>query len=174
MITISRKYILKSKRIGFSTWEFSDIDLANSLWSDEKVTSLIGGPFSNTLILQRLKNEVTNYDKYKVQYFTIFDLVDETFIGCAGLRPIIEQGITIYECGVHLLTHAQGKGFGSEALTKAIAYGYNLGISEIYAGHNPKNTASKKMLLKIGFKYLKDNYYKPTGLMHPWYVISKK
>lgn len=171
---MNSEYIIKSERIGFSLWNSSNTDLAYGLWSNKEVTSLIGGPFSKEQISQHLNQEIQNYKKYKVQYFPIFNLENETFIGCAGLRPITDQGNIIFECGIHLLTHAHGKGFGTEALTRAVEYGYKLGTNEIYAGHNPKNLASKKMLLKVGFKYLTDNYYAPTGLMHPWYVICKK
>ena len=165
--------IFKSKRIGFSLWNESDYNLAYGLWSDKEVTSLIGGPFIKEQIIQRLTAEIDSYNKFKVQYFPIFNLSSGQFLGCAGLRPINEQNEIIFECGIHLHTYAQGKGLGTEALTTVIQYGYALGIDKIYAGHNPKNIASKNLLLKIGFKYLYDNYYEPTGLMHPWYVISK-
>ena len=45
-------------------------------------------------------------------------------------------------------------------------------VDNLFAGHNPKNSASKKLLTKIGFKFIRDEYYAPTGLMHPSYLYK--
>lgn len=42
----------------------------------------------------------------------------------------------------------------------------------LFAGHNPKNTASKWVLEKLGFQYTGDEYYEPTGLYHPSYILK--
>ena len=40
----------------------------------------------------------------------------------------------------------------------------------LFAGHNPKNVASRKILLeKLGFAYVGDVFYPPTGMNHPSY-----
>lgn len=38
-------------------------------------------------------------------------------------------------------------------------------------GHHPENEASRKILTKLGFKYLEKKYYEPTGLYHPSYEL---
>ena len=35
------KFFLKTKRLGFRSWEEKDLDLALDLWGDEQVTHLI-------------------------------------------------------------------------------------------------------------------------------------
>jgi hypothetical protein len=40
----------------------------------------------------------------------------------------------------------------------------NLKATDIFAGHNPNNTNSKKILERLGFHYICDEYYAPTGL----------
>jgi hypothetical protein len=43
-------------------------------------------------------------------------------------------------------------------------------LSKVYAGHHPDNRASEKILKKLGFEFIENVFYKPTGLMHPSYV----
>lgn len=62
-----------------------------------------------------------------------------------------------------------------EVGTAAIKYAYEvLGAKMLFAGHNPKNVASGKALRKLGFEYVRDEYYEPTGLMHPSYEKWKE
>jgi len=52
-------------------------------------------------------------------------------------------------------------------------YGYNiLGVKALFAGHNPANVASRRVLEKLGFRYTHDEFYPPTGLHHPSYLLT--
>ena len=42
----------------------------------------------------------------------------------------------------------------------------------LFAGHNPQNIASQKILSKLGFHYIDDEFYEPTGLYHPSYELT--
>ncbi len=44
----------------------------------------------------------------------------------------------------------------------------------LFAGHNPHNTESAKVLRKLGFHYIGDEFYEPTGLYHPSYELKQK
>ena len=44
----------------------------------------------------------------------------------------------------------------------------------LFAGHNPRNEASRKLLTGLGFVYLRDEFYAPTGLYHPSYELKKE
>ncbi len=168
-----RDYFLTSKRLGFSVWSMDDFDLAKSLWGDPDVTKLIGGVYSDEMITARLKREILTQRDHQVQYWPIFELPTDDFIGVCGLTPYnLENGI--YELGFHLKKKFWGKGIASEAGRAAIEYGHQrLGISHFFAGHNPKNTASGKVLFKLGFSYTHDEFYPPTGLNHPSYYLTK-
>jgi ribosomal-protein-alanine N-acetyltransferase len=41
----------------------------------------------------------------------------------------------------------------------------------LVAGHNPRNQASRRVLEKLGFTYLRDEHFSGTGLMHPLYEL---
>jgi RimJ/RimL family protein N-acetyltransferase len=55
-----------------------------------------------------------------------------------------------------------------------VDYGFGLsGVKGIFAGHHPKNEASKNMIEKLGFRYTHDEIYSPTGVAHSCYLLMK-
>ena len=94
-------------------------------------------------------------------------------IGCCGLRPYnLAQGI--YEIGFHIRSQQWGHGFAAEAARRVIEFAFDdLEAKALFAGHNPQNTVSRKLLQKLGFRYTHDEYYAPTGLNHPSYLLTK-
>lgn len=168
-----REYFMKTKRIGFSKWLDSDFSLALALWGNPAVTKFISakGIFTNEEISNRLKQEMENDRLHNVQYYPIFELLSDAFVGCCGLRPY-EVEDNAYELGFHLLPEYWEKGIATEVGEATKEYAFTvLGATNLYAGHHPDNHGSKRALEKLGFWYLKDIFYKPTGLYHPFYQI---
>jgi len=90
------------------------------------------------------------------------------------LRPYDSEN-SILEMGIHLKEKYWGKRFAQEACSMVIEYAFNtLGVNALFAGHNPKNTASAHLLKKLGFIYKHDEFYPPTGLYHPSYLMTKQ
>lgn len=166
-------FFLKTDRIGFSNWKPEDIELAELLWGDIDVTKLIcaSGQFSKEDIAIRLKKEIDTNNEYHVQYWPIFALGSNELIGCCGLRP---HNKSSYEIGFHLRPKFWGQGYAAEAADAVINYAFTVLRTEVlFAGHNPNNTASKKVLTKLGFRYIGDELYEPTGLYHPSYELRR-
>lgn len=162
---------MQTDRIGFSTWESSDLPLAEKLWGDPKVTRYIcaSGRFSEEEIRDRLQLEIRNGETHHMEYWPVFELSSGSFIGCCGLRPHREKE---YEAGVHLLPEYRHLGYAGEAMSAVAHYAFSvLGADKLFAGHHPENTASRKMLLRSGFTYIGDEFYAPTGLDHPSYEL---
>lgn len=166
-------YFLRSERLGFRLWTEADLPLAMGLWGDADVTRLIGGPFSEAQVRERLTKEIATQKAFGVQYWPIFLRVTDEHIGCCGLRPY-KPDDKIYEIGFHLCKTAWGQGYGQEAAQAVIGYAFDsLGAARLFAGHNPANVASRKLLMKLGFQYTHDEFYPPTGLMHPSYLLTR-
>ena len=165
------KYFLKSKRLGFGVWTKDDFNPALDLWGDIEVTRLIGGPFSEKQIRERLEQEILNMNVHGLQYWPIFLLDNDIHIGCCGQRPY-KPDEKIYETGVHLKPQYRGMGLAQEAVRAVIDHAFkNLGAAGLFAGHNPANEASRRLLKKLGFRYTHDEFYQPTGLYHPSYLL---
>ena len=168
-----REFFMKTDRIGFSKWSHDDIELANLLWGNPEVTQFIcaTGVFSPEDISARLKKEIENDQQFGIQYWPVCELATGELIGCCGLRPYSNG---IYEIGFHLRPEFWRKGFAVEAATAAINYAFSeLQAEGLFAGHNPKNIGSSKVLAKLNFQYIRDEFYAPTGLYHPSYELRK-
>lgn len=170
---MNQAYFLKSKRLGFRTWTLDDIEDALSLWGDPKVSELIGGPFTVAQIHNRLLTERSMLRQYNVQYWPIFLLETDEFIGCCGLRPY-EQRHGIFELGFDILPAHWGHGYAFEGATAVIEYTFNtMNANGIFAAHHPDNLIAKALVDKLGFQYTHNEEYKPTGLYHPSYLLKK-
>ena len=170
---MKRDYFMNTNRIGYSRWKEDDLPLARLLWGDPKVTEYIcaSGVFSEEDIRSRLDLEIANGRTYGIQYWPLFDLVSGDLAGACGLRPYKDR---TYEAGIHLRPQYWHRGYGEEAMRAVIRYAFReLGAEKLFAGHNPRNTSSERLLLKLGFVYTGDEYYPPTGLYHPSYELVR-
>jgi ribosomal-protein-alanine N-acetyltransferase len=119
----SRAYFMTTERLGWGHWSMNDLSLARQLWENTQVTSLIGGPFTEDQVEQRLKREIASMDAYQVQYWPVFLLETDQHAGCAGLRPYrLDQHI--YELGFHLRPEYWGRGLAQEAGRAVIAFAF--------------------------------------------------
>jgi ribosomal-protein-alanine N-acetyltransferase len=169
----SRAFFLTTDRLGFRHWSPDDFALAQALWGDAQVTSPIGGPFTTGQIEQRLKAEIASMNAYKVQYWPIFLLETDQHAGCAGLR-LYQLDQKVYELGFHLRPEYWGLGLAQEAGGAVIAYAFEkLGVEALFAGHHPANSASRRVLTKLGFQFTHEEFYPPTGLRHPSYLLRR-
>jgi len=129
------------------------------LWGDSAVTALIDcrGQLTEAQVHEKLYAEIERERSCGVQYWALFDHRNGDFVGCGGLRP------WVYTPG--------GADFATEAAQGALEYAWEkLQLSKVYAGHHPDNRASERILKKLGFEFIENVFYKPTGLMHPAYV----
>jgi len=167
-------FFMQTDRMGFSKWSTGDLPFAQLLWGNPKVTKYIcaNGSFDDCQIRDRLNLEIENDKKHGIQYWPIFELSSHAFIGCCGLRPYGEE---TYEIGFHLRPEYWGRGYAAEAASRVMEYAFSdLRAAKLFAGHHPHNAASKKVLLALGFRYLSDQFYEPTGLYHPSYEIRNQ
>jgi RimJ/RimL family protein N-acetyltransferase len=168
----SRDYFVTTDRLGFSHWHENDLLLAIRLWGNVQVSSLIGGPFTPEEVKARLSREIELMSACRVQYWPIFLLQNNQFAGCAGLRPykFEEQ---LFEMGVHLRPENWGQGLAQEAGRAVITFAFEtLGVKVLFAGHHPANVASRRLIEKLGFHFTHEEFYAPTGLNHPSYLLA--
>jgi ribosomal-protein-alanine N-acetyltransferase len=160
-------------RLTFRCWGPEDLALARALWGDPEVTRLIGGPFSEGMIAERLTVEIDRWDRFHVQYWPLFDRFTGELVGAAGLRPHPE-GPRTFELGFHLRPGFWGRGLASEAAAAVVAHGFaSLGAEALVAGHHPENVASRRVLLRLGFEPMGEEFYAPTGRFHPSYRLRR-
>ena len=181
-----REYFMETRRLRFSRWTPEDGELARLLWGDPEVTRYISadGIFTEEQIAARLALEVENQAMYGVQYWPVFLAESGELAGCCGLRPRTRSGSAeapavkeslVFELGFHLRPRFWRQGLAVEGARAAMAYAYFvLGADALFAGHNPRNERSREVLLGLGFRLTGEEFYPPTGLMHPSYELLRE
>ncbi len=167
------EYFITTYRLGFRTWSEEDVALALGLWGDPAVTRFIDarGKLTKEQVRERLSREIALQQQFGIQYWPVFLLEDNSHVGCCGLRPHGESK-HMPELGFHIRSAYWGRGFATEAARAVAAYAFGtLGVKALFAGHNPKNVVSRRVLERLGFRYTHDELYPPTGLMHPSYLL---
>jgi RimJ/RimL family protein N-acetyltransferase len=161
---------IESARLVWRAWRDDDLPLATVLWGDAEVTRLIGAIDP----ADRLARELATQRDHGVAYWPMFLRTDATsFVGCCGLRPY-DPPQKVFELGVHLRPAYWGNGFAREAARAVIDHAFGpLGVAALFAGHNPANVASRKLILSLGFEHTHDERYAATGLMHPSYLLRR-
>jgi RimJ/RimL family protein N-acetyltransferase len=167
-------FFLRSARLGFRRWRATDLPLARALWGDAAVTRFIAvAPLSETQIHARLEREIEIQQRHGFQYWPIFLLAGGEHVGCCGLRPHGDDPATP-EFGVHIASRHWRHGYAFEAASSVIDHAFAaLGVKALFAGHNPANAASRSLLTRLGFVYTHDEFYEPTGLRHPSYLLTR-
>ena len=163
---------METERLGFSCWRPEDTELAERLWGEPAVTRWLcaSGSFSREEVFRRLELELRNEREYRVQYWPVFLRETGELAGCCGLRPRSEGA---YELGAHFRPEYWGRGYGTEAGRAVIQYAFTvLATKELFAGHHPENTASRRLLNRLGFVRIGEELYPPTGLRHPLYQLQ--
>lgn len=81
----------------------------------------------------------------------------------------------MFELGVHLCFGAWGQGLATELARAVIAHAFGpLDLLALFAGHHPDNRASRRLLLRLGFRHTHDELYPPTGLRHASYLLTRE
>lgn len=168
-----KKYFLVTQRLGFRFWTPGDLPVATALWGNPEVTRLFSrDPLTEAQVKERLDREIDNARLYGIQYWPIFMLEHDRFVGCCGLRPY-QADTKTFELGYHLLPDSWGLGIATEAAGAVINHAFSvLRIQSLCAGHHPDNHASGRVLMKLDFMRIGETFFEPTGLNHPAYLLK--
>ncbi len=167
-------FFLTTPRLAFRRWREDDEPLALALWGDPELARYIfREPPTREAVRARLDVEIANEAAHGLSYWPIFLASTGEHVGCCGLRPRAAAA-DVPELGVHVRPAFWRRGLALEAAAAVIDHAFiRLGVTALFAGHNPSNTASRQMLLKLGFVHTHDELYPPTGLQHPSYVLRR-
>lgn len=169
-----RASFLTTSRLDFGTWKPDDLPLAAALWGDPAVTKYHGGRWTDAEISLRLRREIDHLRRYAMQYWPIFLRDNGEHVGVCGFQ-CRDATHGVVELGCHLRRTFWSQHLGREAAAAVISHGFaNLGVRSIIAGHHPENIASRQFLEHLGFHYTHDEFYGPTQMMEPRYLLDAR
>jgi [ribosomal protein S5]-alanine N-acetyltransferase len=144
--------ILETNRLALRKWTDADCDALFEILRDPLVARYIadGKPFSLEKVKEFLEwaasyEQANGFCRWK----TIEKSSGEIIGSCGFARP---HGTTEIELGFLFAQKHWGKGYATEIAAAAVNYGFKkLGFREIIAMTDIENTASQRVLEKIGF-----------------------
>lgn len=156
---MNNKYILKSQRLGFRNWKDSDIEKLFALNSDKEVMEFF--PYLPSLdqtkeFVKRMQNQ---FEKHGFCYFAVDRLKTEEFIGFIGIaEQTFDADFTpCIDIGWRLDKKFWKKGYASEGAKRCLEFAFeDKKLKSIKAVAPKINLKSKKVMEKIGMKYIKD------------------
>jgi len=122
-------------------------------------------PYTEESAVFWMQMEIKGFENKKDYIFAIYEKESDDFIGGIGLHTdkINSKG----ELGYWIAEPFWNRGYASEAGNEVIKFGFNeLGLNKILATHFLYNSASKKVLQKIGM-------YKEAKIKHHYFKNGK-
>ena len=152
--------VLATPRLQLRPFTLADHEAHARIYSDAEVMRYMPrGPMTLAAARQASQAVLTHFIKHWAEHafgvWAVMDKATGTLLGQCGLRflPEINEVEVLY-----LLARAHwGQGLASEAARAALAYGFDqVGLDRIIALTKPENTASRRVMEKLGMQYEKN------------------
>jgi len=120
-----------------------------------------------------------DYKIYGYGRFAVIHKPDQKLIGFSGIKYLPEANGKS-DLGYRFLPEYWGKGIATESSKMSLKFAFNkLKLKQIFGFVELENSASKNVLLKVGFKLDKIDFYPgeediPEKKTLQWFVLKKK
>jgi [ribosomal protein S5]-alanine N-acetyltransferase len=155
--------MIETSRLYTRPFTQADLPLIKSLHENKTVMHLVGhGAHSPEESKQALINIIAHQDTYGYSAWALFTKDTDTFIGRAGIvhigtliksKYLVDP--TLVEIGYILKESAWGLGYATEISLAVIHWAFtHTSLSTLYAKTAAANTASQRILKKLGLHFL--------------------
>jgi ribosomal-protein-alanine N-acetyltransferase len=165
--------MIETERLFFRKFELDDLPQLIQHRSDPDVARYLGGEKRQNPeeLAKRIRFYMECYDKYGFGMCPMFWKETGEMIGASGLQPLEDTGLI--EVGYSIAKSFWGRGIGTEAAKGWMEYGFNnFALDRIVAVAFVANTASRRIMEKLGMEYKKTEVH--YGEECAFYSISKE
>jgi ribosomal-protein-alanine N-acetyltransferase len=149
--------VLETPRLLLRAFTPTDEPALLAQWNDPEVRRYLfdGQPVPAEMVRAQVQGSLRSFEEHGFGFFTIAlrDRPAEV-IGFAGLRTFGEAGRV--EVLYALLPPWWGSGLATEAARAVLADGFAGGLEEIWAGADPPNTASFRVMERLGMRFVEE------------------
>jgi ribosomal-protein-alanine N-acetyltransferase len=165
--------VIETERLRLRPLREDDIaDWARLIYADPEVSRYLPGPdVTPTERAERLYRYFTDHwPLHGYGEWAVTDRVTGAFLGQCGLNHIADLRET--EIDYALAKQAWGRGLATEASQAAVQFAFeSAGLTRLIGFVIPENTASRRVLERVGFRFESDTHYWGVDLVR--YCLSK-
>ncbi|MEO8698957.1 MAG: GNAT family N-acetyltransferase [Kofleriaceae bacterium] len=147
--------VIETARLVLRGHREADLDDAAVMWADPEVTRFIGGkPSTREEVWSRLLRYVGHWSLNGYGFWAVCEKATGRFageVGMADFKRDMEPALDAPEVGWVFAPHAHGKGYATEAVQAALAWGVRLG-GRFSCLIGTDNRASIRVAEKCGFQ----------------------
>jgi ribosomal-protein-alanine N-acetyltransferase len=137
---------------------FADPAVAERLWPHER------GSAAQARAAEILAGDISHWQERSFGPWAFFESATGMFVGRGGLHGAHVAGRDCVELLYAVRSEAWGRGYATEMATLAVAEARRLGLSEVVGVTAASNTASRRVLEKVGMRF--EEVFERAGLPH--------
>lgn len=167
---------IETERLLLREFELSDADGMFELESNSNVHRYVGNKPISHIDESKAYIEFVHqqYETYGTGRWAVILKETNEFLGWSGIKFItseINNHKDFYEIGYRFIERHWGKGYATEAGKVFVNYAFNeLKADALYAYADAGNENSRKILEKLGLKYI--NSFEYEGESEVWYELK--
>jgi ribosomal-protein-alanine N-acetyltransferase len=162
--------MIETERLVLRPFKPEDLDELVQLRADPLVMRYIGDQ-SREKVEQRLQYYISHYEPHGFGMWAVIDKGTRAMVGWCGLVFLDETPEV--EVGYGVARDYWGRGLMTEAARASLRYGFErAGLERIVAVAMPENTASRRIMEKLGMRYEKNVFHYGHDLVY--YAIKRE
>ncbi len=162
--------MIETERLLLREFTIDDLDELAALRADPEVMKYIGVQ-DREKVLQRLSYYISLYGSHGFGAWGVVHKEQQKLIGWCGLMYL--ENSPEVEVGYGVAKAYWGQGLVTEAAAASLRYGFErAGLKRIVAVALPENTASRRIMEKLGMKYEKNALH--YGYDCAFYAIARE
>lgn len=162
--------MLETERLLMRPLVESDVDEIFAMRSDEDIMRFIREPQRRSESLDWIKLVSDRWSSEKLGFCAVIEKETNKFLGWCGVWRLLETDEM--EIGYAIEKGNWGKGFATEAAEKFMQYAFeDLKTEKLVAVARPENTASRRVMEKLGMQFVKTGKFYNQTLVQ--YAIKK-
>jgi [ribosomal protein S5]-alanine N-acetyltransferase len=167
---------LETKRLVLTPFALCDLDFLHALWTEPEVRRFLWDDqvISREQAQEVITSSLASFDRVGVGFWKLVLKADEAPVGFCGLRPFEDAQLAgeQIELLYGLTAKEWGKGLAVEAARTVLQFAFTeLGLACVYAGADPPNTASFRLMERLGMSF--DHRTTLNGLDAIYYAITR-
>ncbi|HEV2705378.1 MAG TPA: GNAT family N-acetyltransferase [Pyrinomonadaceae bacterium] len=163
---------LETERLRLRAFRPTDLDAFARLRADPEVMRYIGTgtPHTREQSLERMQANIARWRTNGFGHWAVVEKSSGELMGWCGLARLDETPEV--EVGYGLARRFWGAGAATEAARASLRFGFEqLGLERIAAVAFPENTASRRVMEKLGMTYLRRAHYYGAELVY--YALTR-